>query len=173
MSSQGASNGERLLASCRQNNIELLQETLDKRRSLRLLNGSSDSLGRTALHIAAPYECVEILLDQEGLEVDPVDKFESMKNESTRLILGNTPLHEAVYCAKHDPETGLRIVEILLDAGADPRVKNKQQRKPIDYADYTQTELTKVLRHAELTFNMEPDVVDDGDEGEDSCSDSN
>ena len=59
-------------------------------------------------------EVLDTLLDQEGLEVDPVDRLEK-----------DTPLHKAVRfingLAKKEWEAGSSIVELLLDAGADPR----------------------------------------------------
>ena len=55
-----------------------------------------------------------MLLDQEGVEVDPVDRLEK-----------DTPLHKSVRfvngLAKEEWEAGASIVELLLDAGADPR----------------------------------------------------
>jgi ankyrin repeat protein len=69
------------------------------------------------LHVAASYGCYEVLdtlLDQEGLEVDPVDRLER-----------DTPLHKAVRfvngLGSEEWEAGASIVELLLDAGADPR----------------------------------------------------
>ncbi len=60
-------------------------------------------------------EVVDTLLDQEGLEVDPLDRLE-----------GDTPLHKAVRfvngLAKGEWEDGKAMVELLLDAGADPRL---------------------------------------------------
>ena len=54
---------------------------------------------------------VDELLDQEGLEVDPVDRLDK-----------ETPLHKAVkYANTLDAEVGEMIVEMLLEAGADPR----------------------------------------------------
>ena len=59
-------------------------------------------------------DVLDTLLDQEGLEVDPIDRLE-----------GDTPLHKAVRfvneLAKTEWEAGGSIVELLLDAGADPR----------------------------------------------------
>ena len=56
-----------------------------------------------------------MLLDQEGLEVDPIDRLEL-----------DTPLHKAVRfingLSKAEWEAGASIVELLLDAGADPRL---------------------------------------------------
>jgi len=53
---------------------------------------------------------MDVLLDQEGLEVDPPNRME-----------GDTPLHKAVYFAKGEKARGLAMVELLTDAGADPR----------------------------------------------------
>ena len=58
----------------------------------------------------APDDVLDKLLDQDGLEVDPVDRLE-----------GDTPLHKAVRYANNEWEAGKAIVELLLDAGADPR----------------------------------------------------
>lgn len=56
-------------------------------------------------------EALDLLLDQEGLEVDPLNRME-----------GATPLHTAVnYATLKDAEHGLHIVELLIDAGSDPR----------------------------------------------------
>lgn len=55
-----------------------------------------------------------MILDQEGVEVDPVDRMER-----------DTPLHKAVRWVngleKGGWEAGGQVVELLLDAGADPR----------------------------------------------------
>lgn len=59
-------------------------------------------------------EVLDTLLDQEGLEVDPIDRLEA-----------DTPLHKAVRfvngLSKSEWEAGGSLVELLLDAGADPR----------------------------------------------------
>lgn len=59
-------------------------------------------------------EVLDMLLDQEGLEVDPIDRMES-----------DTPLHKAVRfingLSKEEWESAASIAELLLDAGADPR----------------------------------------------------
>lgn len=59
-------------------------------------------------------EVLDTLLDQEGLEVDPIDRLEA-----------DTPLHKAVRfingLAKEEWEAGASIAELLLDAGADPK----------------------------------------------------
>lgn len=59
-------------------------------------------------------EVLDTLLDQEGLEVDPLDRLES-----------ESPLHKAIRfvngLAHEEWEAGGSLVELLLDAGADPR----------------------------------------------------
>lgn len=55
-------------------------------------------------------EALDHLLDQEGLEVDPINRMEK-----------ETPLHKAVLYANKEKEHGLDVVEMLIDAGADPR----------------------------------------------------
>ena len=62
-----------------------------------------------------------MLLDQEGLEVDPVDRLER-----------DTPLHKGVRyvngLGKEEWESGGSVVELLLDAGADPRFVKANMR---------------------------------------------
>ena len=59
-------------------------------------------------------EVLDHLLDQEGLEVDPIDRLEA-----------DTPLHKAIRfvngLSKDEWESGASLAELLLDAGADPR----------------------------------------------------
>lgn len=53
---------------------------------------------------------VDELLDQEGLDVDLPNRLEA-----------DTPLHKAVALVRADREAGLEVVDLLVDAGADPR----------------------------------------------------
>ncbi len=57
---------------------------------------------------------MDALLDQEGLEVDPVNRLEK-----------DTPLHKAIRfindLKKQQWASAASIVELLIDAGADPR----------------------------------------------------
>ena len=59
-------------------------------------------------------DALDLLLDQEGLEVDPLDRLER-----------DTPLHKAIRFVngldKDHWISGRQIVELLIDAGADPR----------------------------------------------------
>jgi hypothetical protein len=105
-------------------------------------------------------EILDLLLDQEGLEIDELDRMEK-----------DTPLHKAVRYSnsldKGDWEHGLSVVDILLDAGCDPRIRNNAKLKPIDLADPRNEELRSLLRKGEYGMQVGDDVVadDDDDEG--------
>lgn len=66
-------------------------------------------------------EVLDALLDQEGVEVDPLDRLE-----------GDSPLHKAVRyvndLTQPEWEAGASFVELLLDAGADPRSVSPRPR---------------------------------------------
>lgn len=103
-----------------------------------------------------------MLLDQEGLEVDPFTKIDQ-----------DTPLHKAVALSAKEKELGHAVVELLLDAGADPRIRNKHKMKPGDVVDPRDGELREILRKAEYKVNAGGDVVVESDgEGEGSGSES-
>jgi len=59
-------------------------------------------------------DVLDLLLDQEGLEIDNLDRMEK-----------DTPLHKAVRyvnsLSQAEWSSGHPVVEILLDAGCDPR----------------------------------------------------
>lgn len=152
------------------------------------LNTATDALGCGALHIGAQYgayEVLDMLLDQEGVEIDGVEKRE-----------GDTCLHKAVRyvnsLTKDEWEEGQAIVDILIDAGCDPRyvvqvllewttrltsvfrIRNKAKLRPVDLTDPRNTELRSLLQKAEFTMLAGDDVVqeDDDDAGAGSASDS-
>ncbi|MDI1486716.1 MAG: hypothetical protein OHK93_005977 [Ramalina farinacea] len=157
----GATPSELLLEACRRNNPSLLHHVLAQPQFQHqppknpssppsplstLLNNTLDPLGRTPLHICAASgadEVLDLLLDQEGLEVEPTERHG-----------GDTPLHCAVRYVVTSYENYLRDrardrdggseeeevmkslmqgVELLLDAGADPRIRNEGGRgvKPV------------------------------------------
>ena len=118
---KGASPRELLLEACRRNNTDLLNDLFSQFASpadlATFLNTATDALGCGALHIAAQYgayDVLDVLLDQEGVEIDTVEKRD-----------GDTCLHKAVRFVngldKGEWESGTAVVEILLDAGCDPR----------------------------------------------------
>ncbi|KAF3937258.1 hypothetical protein ABW19_dt0205977 [Dactylella cylindrospora] len=173
---EGASPKELLLEACRGNNLELLHETLESPSCTpEFLNDSRNSLGETALHVCVKYgnyEILDTLLDQEGLEVDPLTVME-----------GDTPLHVAARYTNSDSEVAAHMVELLVDAGADPRLQNRGKQKPIDLVDPRCPEIRDRLQEAERQIRMEQDIareayghdiiVDDDDEaGSGPASDS-
>lgn len=116
-----------------------------------------------------------MLLDQEGLEIDELDRMEK-----------DTPLHKAVRyvngLSQQEWQEGKEIVEILIDAGCDPRygnllrtyvwrsneyrIRNKANLKPIELVDPRNEELRLVLRKAENNLMIgNDDIVQDDDDG--------
>ncbi|GIZ39311.1 hypothetical protein CKM354_000269800 [Cercospora kikuchii] len=168
---EGASPKELLLEACRRNNTTLLSEVFsgsslnsNADAIAKFLNTTTDALGASALHVAATYgsyEVLDMILDQEGVEIDGQDRRE-----------GDTPLHSAVRfsngCSQEEWEHGRAVVDILVDAGCDPRIRNKAKLKPIDLVDPRNTELRTALQKAELTTVASSDLVDeDADDGHD------
>ncbi|QUC17903.1 uncharacterized protein UV8b_02144 [Ustilaginoidea virens] len=121
---QGASPQELLIEACRRNNPDLLAEVLaDKPEAeiTRLLNDTTTVMGNHLYHEAASqghYEVIDALLDQPGFECDPINRLE-----------GDTPLHAAVRWISEEPSDqwgyGFQLVMMMLEAGSDPRVRNK------------------------------------------------
>jgi ankyrin repeat protein len=110
---------ELLFASCRQHNVDLLHEAFSHLTPPEaigeFINVSLDPLGNTALHVASArgsLECLDVLLDQEGVEVDPRNRMD-----------GDTPLHCAAKLSQEEgyEEEAKETIEMLLEAGADPR----------------------------------------------------
>lgn len=171
---EGASPRELVLEACRRNNTTLLEETLETLGSqaskagkkptehiAETLNKATDGLGNGVLHIAATYgsyEILDILLDQEGLEIDEIDRLEK-----------DTPLHKAVRYVnsldKSEWSDGQHIVDILLDAGCDPRIRNKAKLKPVELVDPRNTELRNLLNKGEYAMTAGGDVVQEDDDG--------
>ncbi|KAI9684191.1 MAG: hypothetical protein M1829_003461 [Trizodia sp. TS-e1964] len=163
---QGATPRELILEACRRNNTSLLHEVLaeqpdDAPALAHLLNSVRDPLGNHCLHVAASagaLEVLDLLLDQEGVEVDPVDR-----------LRGDTPLHAAVRFVNGqtagEREQAGEIVELLLDAGADPRLMNKARLKPGQLVDPANEALRAVLQKAEYAVLLGDDIVRE-EEGE-------
>lgn len=103
-------------------------------------------------------DALEELVDHEGVDVDPEDKLE-----------GDTPLHKAVrYTNKgqEEWEDGYRLVELLLEAGSDPNIRNKAKLLPRDLVDPRNEELRRRLQQAEYLARAGGDfIVEDADDG--------
>ena len=168
----GASPRELIIEACRRNNTSLLDDLLSdlskdangSQATSSLINDTVSPTGFYPLHVAASngsYEVLDILLDQEGVETDP----RTRRDE-------RTPLHCAVeYCNGLDKEewqeggAGRAVVDILVDAGCDPRIRDKHKQRPVDICDPRNEEVRGMLRRSEMALQEGEALADvDGDE---------
>ncbi|KAJ1951853.1 hypothetical protein GGI12_006387 [Dipsacomyces acuminosporus] len=158
MSDEGASNNEQLLAACKQDQSDFVQEILKDLKSVDV--NCCDGVGNTPLHYAAQtgsIDCVQLLVGVPGINPNIKNRMEQ-----------DTPLHKAA--ALHDdPEEALEITKLLVSAGADPRIINRLKQRPMDLTDAENTGVRRVLLQATLARNMPHDEAEDS-EGEDYSS---
>jgi hypothetical protein len=116
-------------------------------------------MGNHLYHEAASrgnYEIVDALLDMPDFECDPVNRTE-----------GDTPLHSAVRWINSEPEAqrefGNALVEMMLEAGSNPRVKNKGGLTPVQLVDPRNEGLKEVIRRHEYASLNQGDFVDAGE----------
>ncbi|KAL2198454.1 hypothetical protein P885DRAFT_76059 [Corynascus similis CBS 632.67] len=159
---EGASTGELLIEACRRNNTDLLTEVLsapglrDNEDAIaELLNKTTTVLGNHLYHEAAlqgNYEIIDMLLDQPGFECDPVNRTE-----------GDTPLHSAIRWINSEPpeqrEFGNALVEMMLEAGSNPRIRNKGGLTPLQLVDPRNEGLKEVIRKHEYAALNAGDFV--------------
>lgn len=159
---QGASTRELLIEACRRNNTELLSEILsslpekdDEEAVAALLNGTTTVLGNHLYHEAAArgnYEVIDMLLDQPGFECDPVNRAE-----------GDTPLHTAVRWINGEPpeqrEFGNALVDMMLEAGSNPRARNRAGLTPLQLVDPANEGLRELIRKHEYAALNAGDFV--------------
>ncbi|PAV22571.1 ankyrin [Pyrrhoderma noxium] len=153
MSSEGASNNERLLAAARSDSEELL---------LEVLNGGDfdinfkDGVGMTALHYAASLGSTDVLehiLEQDECDVDPINRLEKA-----------TPLHLALRDLK-DPEVRSYVVKSLVEAGADCTIKDKNGDTAMDLLQPQDEELRRFIRKTQAQNSVSRgDIADDDDD---------
>lgn len=176
MADNGATSKELLFEACRRDNTALLSSILEEAplssqapAIASFLNETRDALSLTAIHLAAQsgsYDVLDIILDQEGVEIDGQEKRD-----------GDTALHKAVrFCnglsVDQWNEAGKAVIEILVDAGCDPRIKNNTKKRPVDILDPRNTACADVLRRAEMTIVMAPALNEEEDEEDDGGSES-
>ncbi|KAI3615788.1 ankyrin repeat protein [Moniliophthora roreri] len=185
MSSDGASNNQRLLAAAREDNEEMLLEVF-KAGGFDI--NFQDGLGNTggplpecyvqtrplkqplflcalsALHnavINGSTDVLEHILSHENCDVDPINRTDKA-----------TPLHLAVKL--ENQELRAYIVSSLLEAGADTKIKNKYNQMALDLVPPNDADTRKLIRKAQVqsTVSM-ADVAsdDDGESGSGSGSD--
>ncbi|KAG9106289.1 hypothetical protein FRC07_008884 [Ceratobasidium sp. 392] len=143
MSDEGASPNELLLAAAKQDNEDLILEVFEKEGTFDI------NFQDGAAH--ASTSVIEHILEQDGCDVD-------LQNRIERY----TPLHLAVRIS--DPEERQQVVESLLEAGADPRVKDKHGQRPVDSVPFTDTKLRAAFRKAEAEASVDQgDIANDSD----------
>ncbi|TRM70611.1 ankyrin repeat-containing domain protein [Schizophyllum amplum] len=154
MSSEGASNNERLMAAARDDNVELLEEVFEQGG---FDINYQDGLGNTALHVAVSQGSTDVLehiLSHDDCDVDPINRIEKA-----------TPLHLAVK-VEH-PELRKYLVDSLLEAGADTRIKDKNGETALELVPADDADTRALFRKAQTQSSMaKEEVVDDDDDDE-------
>ncbi|KAF8919493.1 ankyrin repeat-containing domain protein [Mucidula mucida] len=172
-SDAGASNNERLLAAARADNQDMLLEIFE---AGGFDINFQDGLGNTgaltvffmldvpliivetlALHIAVSHGSTDVLehiLSHEECDVDPINRIDKA-----------TPLHLAVQI--EDPELRLHVVDSLLEAGADTRIKDKNGETAQDLVPPNDLDVLTLFRksQAQQSVSMDDVANDEDDEG--------
>ena len=98
-----------------------------------------------------------MLLDQPNFECDPLTRRE-----------GDTPLHSAIRWINSEPAAqrpfGNALVEMMLEAGSNPRVKNKGGLTPTQLVDPANTELKDLIQKHEYASLSAGDFANVEDE---------
>ncbi|KAL6878079.1 hypothetical protein HDV57DRAFT_518446 [Trichoderma longibrachiatum] len=155
---EGASIEEQLIEACRRDNVELLTELLEDKSDSeisRLLNETTTVMGNHLYHEAASrgnYEIIDHLLDQPDFECDPINRLE-----------GDTPLHSAVRWLNAEPPAqipfGLQLIDMMLEAGSNPRIKNKGGLTAFQLVDPRNTQLRDLIRRHEYASQNAGDFI--------------
>ncbi|KAL2210218.1 hypothetical protein CC79DRAFT_485472 [Sarocladium strictum] len=160
---EGASVKEILIEACRRNNTDLLTETLEplsEAEITKLLNETTTVMGNHLYHEAASrgnYEIIDLLLDQPNFECDPITRLDA-----------DTPLHTAIRWLNSEPPAqrpfGLALVEMMLEAGSNPRVRNRARLTPAQLVDPSNKEMKALFEKYEFASQNAGDfvVVDNG-----------
>ncbi|KAF7510642.1 hypothetical protein GJ744_006254 [Endocarpon pusillum] len=164
---EGASPREQIVEACRRDNVELFQEVLGGMRGqpaekiADFFNNTTDVMGNHLLHVCATYGSYDVmdeLLNIEYLECDPFTRRDK-----------ETPIHSAVrYATERDIEIGTAMAKMLVDAGGDPRTKDKHGRTPAQMCDPKTSELRSWLTSQEyiLREGLKQEAQEtDGDDG--------
>ncbi|KEY68790.1 hypothetical protein S7711_00658 [Stachybotrys chartarum IBT 7711] len=155
----GASVKELLIEACRRNNVDLLTECLEDKSDseiAKLLNETTTVMGNHLYHEAAArgnYEIIDHLLDQPDFECDPINRLE-----------GDTPLHTAIRWLNAEPPAqrpfGHALIEMMLEAGSNPRVKNKGGLTALKLVDPANKELRDLIEKHDYANQNAGDFVD-------------
>ncbi|PHH72513.1 hypothetical protein CDD80_4483 [Ophiocordyceps camponoti-rufipedis] len=155
---EGASAKEILIEACRRNNTDLLSETLadlpDETIS-SLLNDTTTVTGNHLYHEAASqgnYEIIDLLLDQPNFECDPINR-----------LHGDTPLHTAIRWLNSEPPAqrpfGRALIEMMLEAGSNPRLRNKGGLTAVQLIDPANADLRELVTQHDFAAQNAGDFV--------------
>ncbi|KAJ3788484.1 ankyrin repeat-containing domain protein [Lentinula aff. detonsa] len=149
---EGANNNQRLLAAARTDNEELLLEVFE---AGDFDINHQDGVGNTALHIAVQNGSTDVLehiLTHEACDVDPINR-----------INRATPLHLA--CQLEDDGMRSYMVESLLEAGADTKIRDKNGELAESFVPPTDEETRKLFRktQAHIMTVSQDDIASDDD----------
>ncbi|KAL7913485.1 hypothetical protein GGI35DRAFT_210887 [Trichoderma velutinum] len=155
---EGASIEEQLIEACRRDNVELLTELLEDKSDpeiSKLLNETTTVMGNHLYHEAASrgnYDIIDHLLDQPDFECDPINRLE-----------GDTPLHSAIRWLNSEPASqrpfGHHLIDMMLEAGSNPRIKNKGGLNAIQLVDPRNQELRDLIQRHEYANQNAGDFV--------------
>ncbi|KKY13030.1 putative ankyrin repeat protein [Diplodia seriata] len=113
-------------------------------------------MGNHLYHEAASrgnYEIIDMLLDQPNFECDPVSRME-----------GDTPLHTAIRWINSEPpaqrEFGNALVDMMLEAGSNPRLRNKAKLTPLQLVDPRNAALRDLIQKHEYAALNAGDFVE-------------
>jgi ankyrin repeat protein len=99
---------------------------------------------------------MDALFDIQYFECDPLTRLDQ-----------DTPLHVAVrFSNEKDPNLGLEMIEMMCEAGCDPRVRNKHGQKPVDLVYGDHKDIKSALQKAEYILNENIQVNDEEAEGD-------
>ncbi|GAA5866820.1 hypothetical protein JCM3774_001811 [Rhodotorula dairenensis] len=126
---------EQLIYAAKTDSVDLLEQLVHAQEPCNV--NHQDGLGNTALHYAASTpspDALSLLLDLDETDVD-------LQNRLERA----TPLHLAVKLENPDARQG--VIGMLLDAGADPSVRDRHNLRVQDYLRPDSSETDKEIAH--------------------------
>lgn len=97
-------------------------------------------------------DIIDHLLDQPDFECDPINRLE-----------GDTPLHSAIRWLNAEPPAqrpfGHHLIDMMLEAGSNPRIKNKGGLTALQLVDPRNTELRDLIQKHEYANQNAGDFV--------------
>ncbi|SAM01262.1 hypothetical protein [Absidia glauca] len=157
MTDEGASANEQLMAACRNDQEDTVEEILESGNyDIKYTDGA----GNTAAHLAAKYgslACLEWLVNLDDIDLNIKNRME-----------GNTPLHYAVEFQTQDVDTAAAMVDILLQGGADIKVENRNKMTPSMLVLPKNKEISDLLAQSTAAYEIDDaDIANDDDYGSD------